>query len=256
MFPDRIHNVLVRKNINLSIERVKMNDINYESQIIEAIELKVITSDNQEMDLAASRSINEKKYSIKKLNSRIWIDKKDNDMHNDMFAVMSKVCRSSKDILIFRNILIKTDNNHIFSESAIQLSQDMRTTRSFASTFIKKCVDENLLYKKHTNKYLVNPFLFTPVGANAQSIQSAQFEWREIEFKSMVNEAKENQTTSTLINSANELIDTYRLTYPLSYLIQNKFFLSILDQFSTRRKLTTKQEESLINSFTQGPTNA
>ncbi len=222
-----------------------MNDNNYSSTSTEAIKLEVTASDGQNFSIAGSKELNETKYSIKKLNSRIFLDVKGNKNMNDIFTTQAKICSSSKDILMFRGVLTNTNNEHIFTMSAMMLAQLSSVTRSSASKFIKRCINEKLLIRSATNIYFVNPFLFTPVGSRAELIEKAQLKWRDIEFKNDL----ENPEFSGLADTAQELIDKYELTEPASILMNNEFFLSILDRYDSGSKLTDKQIDGLIKAF-------
>lgn len=157
----------------------------------------------------------------------------------DLFKTQEKICCSSNDIKLFRGILVHTSREHLFSKSAVELANEFNIARPTASSFLKKCRDNDLLLKIATNKYLVNPFMFTPPGAQSDLIEKAQWDWREYEIK--------NPDKFKFINPAKELIDRYEITSSLELLLSNNFFMDVLMQDMDGKKLSNKQIDALKN---------
>jgi len=221
-----------------------MGDSNYSSITTETTQLTAIASDGTHIPIEGTKTTEQKNYSIKKLNSRIYLNK-GNHMEDDLFAIQAEICSSSNNIKMFREVLVQTSREHLFTMSAQRFAKLMDVTRNTASTFFKKCLDNKLLHKLDTNQYLVNPFLFTPIGAKAETIQQGQLQWSEIQLQSDL----EDPEMSGLANDARKLIDEYALTKPLALLWKNEFFLSILTQYREGKKLTQKQVDALIKQF-------
>ena len=64
-----------------------------ETHIIESFEASIIDSNGEIHPIEATKEISNKYYSIRRLNLKIC--------YEDFIEVQSKLCRSSKDILIF-----------------------------------------------------------------------------------------------------------------------------------------------------------
>lgn len=221
-----------------------MSDSNYTSKTTEAIQLNVTASDGSRFPVEGIKTTNERNYSITKLNSRLYINNKGDGM-DDLFTVQAKVCSSSKDIRMFRELLVATNRDHEFRISAIRFAEKLDATRGTVTKFFKRCVENKLLHKLETNLYLVNPLLFTPVGAYSENIEQAQAKWLGIQLE----KDRANPQVSGLLSDAEKLIDKYELTKPVAYLLNNEFFVSILDYYRHGRKLTTRQIDSLVKNF-------
>ena len=213
-----------------------MGDGNYEKVSSKEERVDYTSQDGKKASMTTTTTDTEKRHFIKKLNSRIRLSK-DNSM--DLFRIQEKICFSSNDIKLFRGILVHTSREHLFSKSAVELANEFNITRPTASNFLKKCRENNLLFKVVTNKYLVNPFMFTPPGAQSDLIAKAQLDWSEYEMK--------NPDKSKFIKPAQDLIDKHELTNPLSLLLHDPFFMNILVQSIDGKVLSIKQIDALKN---------
>lgn len=239
MYPNRIHYVSYGNTLFGTIFKDNyMGDSNFEKTTVEGASFNLTAADGGVVSVSGKRTVTSTSYPIKRLNSRIWLSR---DAKMDIFNIQKSICRSSKDIELFRGVLINTDREHHFSKSAQEFSVEFHVTRGTATSFIKKCVDNKLLYKITTNKYLVNPFIFTPIGAQNESIYNAQLQWREYEM--------ENLDKSKLIEPAQKLKDEYQLTAPIALLLGNDFFMDILQQDIDGKTLTVKQIEAIQKAF-------
>ena len=113
-----------------------------------------------------------KYYSIKKLNKRICI--------MDLFTMQEKICNSSKDICIFKNILYETDRENIFRQNITRFSKKIEMPRSTVSRILKKFVDVGLARRVDRGEYLINPLAFQAKGSSNGLIEKAQFEWEKL----------------------------------------------------------------------------
>jgi hypothetical protein len=215
-----------------------MGDSSFEKIITENANFNLESSDGEMMRVSGSRTITSKVYPIKKLNCRVWLSKKDK---MDIFKIQTAICQSSKDINSFRIVLLNTNKEHHFTMSALDFSEQAGISRGNATKFLKKCVDNELLFKMVTNKYLVNPFTFTPIGAQKELIYDAQLQWQAYEMK--------NPDKSKFVEPAQKLIDAHALTSPMAYLLGNDFFMNVLLQEIDGKKLTITQIEALKKSF-------
>jgi len=111
-------------------------------------------------------------YSIKKLNKRICI--------MDLFTMQEKICNSSKDICIFKNILYETDRENIFRQNITRFSKKIEMPRSTVSRILKKFVDVGLARRVDRGEYLINPLAFQAKGSSNGLIEKAQFEWEKL----------------------------------------------------------------------------
>lgn len=220
-----------------------MSDSNHQSVTTEATQLTAIASDGSKIPIEGTRTITQTNYSIRNLNSRIYLNK--GKGMQDLFTTQASICNSKKSIEMFRELLIHTNNLHMLRMSAKKFAELMDVTRNTASIFFKKCTVNNLLLKIETNEYLVNPFLFTPIGAKAEIIQEAQSQWAEIKLASNL----EDPEISGLADDARKLIDEYELTTALALLLMNNFFISILSQYRDGKRLTKKQVDALVKQF-------
>lgn len=115
-----------------------------------------------------------KYYSIKRITSRI------NAM--DLFSIMEKTCKSSKDISVL-NILLETadDQNKIRIDNISKLSEELSISRVKLTKFLKILVDNRLLNKLDTGIYLVNPLVFVGRRVRSNKLrEEAQSQWEQL----------------------------------------------------------------------------
>ncbi len=215
-------------------------DNSYESTQSNSVDLLVTATDGGEFYINGLHNITEKKYIIKKLNCRIWLNKKGDTM-KDIFMAQSEICSSKKDIEIFRYLLVHTSGEHRITRSAIKIAEDNGVNRDKIYKFIKKATTQRILYKEGTNIYFVNPFMFTPIGAKAKTIQDAQFEWHDIMFKKDLKDPDK----SGILLEAIKMAEEFNLSHSVPYLLENSFFQSILQQYTDGKKLSSKQIDGL-----------
>ena len=126
--------------------------------------------------VSSTASINEhnKYYSIRKITSRI------NAM--DLFSIMEKTCRSSKDIHILNHLteLIGLDNK-IRIDNISKLAIDISVSRVKLTKFLKLLVDNNFMIKLDVGIYFVNPLIFIGRRVKSNALrEKAQQEWNEL----------------------------------------------------------------------------
>ena len=99
----------------------------------------------------------------------------------DLFTMQEKICKSSKDIYIFKHILFETSRDNIFNKNITKFSKTINSPRSTVSRIIKKFVDVGLAIRIDRGKYLINPLAFQAKGSNNELIENAQKRWNDLE---------------------------------------------------------------------------
>ena len=140
------------------------------------VELDVVNPTTGEVfKVNGSNQETNKYYSIKKITSRI------NAM--DMFTLMEKTCKSSKDISIINSLTEKADfENKIRIDNISNFAKELEISRVKLTKFLKLLTDNNFLYKLDVGIYLINPFLFVGRKVNSnEKRESAQKEWERLQ---------------------------------------------------------------------------
>jgi len=119
-----------------------------------------------------SKEISNKYYSIRRLNLKICYD--------DFIDVLSKLCRSSKDILIFRKLFDKVDRENELRISVTNFCKKHGFTRSRVNKILQEAVEIGFVKKLDRGLYLVNPFILKGKGTSNQTIERLQKEWELI----------------------------------------------------------------------------
>jgi len=119
----------------------------------------------------------DKYYSIQKITTRI------NAM--TFLEVLTKTCKSSKDIEIVNFILDKQKSDgNIYIPNITKEAENMDISRSKLNKILKELLNNNLLYKKEKGIYLVNPFIF--IGKKVRSNEAReklQQEWTGLDIE-------------------------------------------------------------------------
>ena len=102
----------------------------------------------------------------------------------DMLDIMAAVCRSSKDIDLFKDIIIRADMyNEIRINNISKLALDLGLSRRKLTDMLHRLTEvrpERMLLKLDTGVYMVNPFIMTgyKMRSNAKR-EEAQEKWNE-----------------------------------------------------------------------------
>jgi len=96
----------------------------------------------------------------------------------DLFTLQSKICNSSKDIEIFRDLLLATDKYNELRINISKFSEKNKYSRSKVMSIIKKSVDVELMHRLERGVYAVNPFVFQSIGSNNGTIEQCQSQWK------------------------------------------------------------------------------
>lgn len=143
-----------------------------ETQIIESFEASIIDSNGEIHPIEATKKISNKYYSIRRLNLKIC--------YEDFIKVQSKLCRSSKDILIFGHLFKKVDKENELRVNITKFCEQHNYTRSRVNKMLQESIEVGFTKKMGRGIYLVNPFIFKGKGCSNQTIEKLQKEWNLI----------------------------------------------------------------------------
>jgi hypothetical protein len=116
------------------------------------------------------KRIREKYYSIRELNFKGSI--------MNMAKYQSSLCKSSKDIEMFWDILFNVDKHN---ELRINISEFAKTTdysRQRITKFLSDAVNIGFMKRISRGVYEVNPFVFKSKGATNKIIEENQKNWK------------------------------------------------------------------------------
>jgi hypothetical protein len=140
-----------------------------ETHIIESFEASIIDSNGEIHPIEATKEISNKYYSIRRLNLKIC--------YEDFIEIQSKLCRSSKDILIFGHLFEKVDKENELRITITKFCNQYNYTRSRVNKMLQESVEINFTKKLDRGIYLINPFIFKSKGCSNQTIERLQKEW-------------------------------------------------------------------------------
>ena len=143
-----------------------------ESKIIEFFTASIVDSNGELHPIEATKEISNKYYSIRRLNLKICYD--------DFIEVLSKLCKSSKDILIFGKLFDKVDRENELRISVTNFCKKHEFTRSRVNKILQEAVEIGFVKKLDRGLYLVNPFILKGKGTSNQTIERLQKEWELI----------------------------------------------------------------------------
>ncbi len=141
----------------------------------EVIKTKLQLIHNQTGELIevdGESEVTKRYYSIKKLNKRICV--------MDLFTYQSKLCKSSKDITMFRDFLLAIDKYNEFRKVIVDFCKENNIDRSRFTKFIKKSIEIGFIIRIDRGVYIVNPYAFQSIGSNNQLIEDAQSRWKKL----------------------------------------------------------------------------
>jgi hypothetical protein len=108
-------------------------------------------------------------YTIKNLNFKGAI--------MDLFTYQSQICKSSKDIEIFRDLLFSVNRYNEFRENVVKFAKEHDTSQQRVSKMLTEAVAVGLMRRIERGVYLVNPFAFKSKGSDSETIERLQREW-------------------------------------------------------------------------------
>jgi len=143
-----------------------------ETKVIEFFTASIVDSNGELHPIEATKEISNKYYSIRRLNLKICYD--------DFIDVLSKLCKSSKDILIFGKLFDKVDRENELRISVTNFCKKHEFTRSRVNKILQEAVEIGFVKKLDRGLYLVNPFILKGKGTSNQTIERLQKEWELI----------------------------------------------------------------------------
>ena len=143
-----------------------------ETRIIESFTASIVDSNGELHPIEATKEISNKYYSIRRLNLKICYD--------DFITVLSTLCKSSKDILIFGKLFDKVDRENELRIGVTKFCEKHDFTRSRVNKILKEAVEIGFVKKLDRGLYLVNPFIMKGKGTSNQTIERLQKEWELI----------------------------------------------------------------------------
>lgn len=126
----------------------------------------------QSLNLSHTSMIESKYYNIKKLNARICI------MY--IGTAQAKICKSSKDIVIFWTIMDRLDKYNEFRTSLADLAKELGVARSKVTGMFSSGIDAGIFKRVDRGVYKANPFMVKSKGSTNDTIEAAQSEWESL----------------------------------------------------------------------------
>ena len=140
-----------------------------ETKIIESFTASIVDSNGELHPIEATKEISNKYYSIRRLNLKIC--------YEDFIEIQSKLCRSSKDILIFGKIFDKVDRENELRISVSKFCEKHKFTRSRVNKMLQEAIEAGFVKKLDRGLYLINPFILKGKRCSNQTVERLQREW-------------------------------------------------------------------------------
>lgn len=136
-------------------------------------EIEAFRSDTGESvgTLKASRRIQHKNYSIRRLNMKIW--------QEGMDWVYEQVATSRTNTVIFNTLKNEVDKHNEIRTNITRLAESLCVDASTIRKMIKKLKDINFLYSSERGVYRVNPFIMKSKGITNEEIENNQKWWEQ-----------------------------------------------------------------------------
>jgi hypothetical protein len=143
-----------------------------EIKIVEFFKASIVDDNGELHPIEATKEISNKYYSIRRLNLKIC--------YEDFIGVQSKLCRSSKDILIFGKLFENIDSRNELRVSVTKFCKENEFTRSRVNKMLQEATKIGFIKKLDRGLYLVNPFIVKGKGTSNRLIEKLQEEWKTI----------------------------------------------------------------------------
>ena len=151
----------------------------------------------------------------------------------DFLQMMSEIAKSSKDILIIKEIVKEADvTNDIKLVNIEKFAESIETSVESLRKVLKRAVDTGLLYKIDTGHYMLNPFVLLSKGltfAKDGKQFDMQMRWREY--------------TSMCAESDIIALDQLAAFVNVPALPAVPILISIANQYISKGAVTDKQKE-------------
>lgn len=136
-----------------------------------AVALNVIDpSTGQVFGVSGNRTTTSRYYSIKNLNFKGSI--------MDLFSYQEKLCKSSKDISMFKHVLYNANKYNEFRVNISEFSKSIDVSRQRLTKFLADAVAIGFMRKSEVGVYIINPFTFKSKVSNNELIETAQYRWK------------------------------------------------------------------------------
>jgi len=139
-----------------------------------AFKASLIDQNGEFHDIEVDNVITERYYSIRKLNTKV--------MYMDLIIVQSKLCNSSKDILVFGELFGKLkESNRLELPNISKFCRNSGFSRTKVTNMLKKAEQIGFTIKLEQGLYFVNPFVIRGTGFKSnKSFEACQKEWEEM----------------------------------------------------------------------------
>ena len=130
----------------------------------------IVDSNGELHPIEAIKDTTNRYYRIKRINLKVC--------YMDFIEVQAKLCRSSKDILIFGNLFNKVDRENELRINVTQFCKKHNYTRSRINKMLQESIEVDFTKKLDRGIYLINPFILKGKGCSNETLERLQKEWR------------------------------------------------------------------------------
>lgn len=145
--------------------RIKVENDTYTKEVYDS-------ETGQSLNLSHTSKTEYRYYSIKKLNLKVCT--------MDIAQAQAKICKSSKDIIVFWTIIDDLDKYNEFRSSVSALSQKLGVARSKVTAILARAIEHKLLKRIGRGVYSANPFMVKSKGSTNEIIERLQVEWNKM----------------------------------------------------------------------------
>jgi len=140
-----------------------------ESNTREYFMASIVDSNGELHPIEAIKDTSNRYFTIKRINLKVC--------YMDFIKIQSKLCRSSKDILIFGDLFNKVDRENELRINVTQFCQKYGYTRSRINKMLKEAIEVGFVKKLDRGLYLINPFVLKGKGCSNETLERLQLEW-------------------------------------------------------------------------------
>ena len=144
-----------------------------ETKRVVSFQAQLVDESGNSHTVDAREEIIDKYYSIRKLNIKVC--------YMDLIEAQSKVCNSSKDILLFGDLFRKLNRDNRLEINISKFCRDNNHSRTRVTLMLKKSVECGFAIKEDRGLYFINPFIIRGMSFRSnESFEQAQLEWESI----------------------------------------------------------------------------
>ena len=140
-----------------------------ESNTREYFMASIVDSNGELHPIEAIKDTSNRYFTIKRINLKVC--------YMDFIKIQSKLCRSSKDILIFGDLFNKVDRENELRINVTQFCKKYGYTRSRINKMLKEAIEVGFVKKLDRGLYLINPFVLKGKGCSNETLERLQLEW-------------------------------------------------------------------------------